>query len=519
MADRLEAPPRRAFGGLVRRIATSTTLELAGVLSVSTALAELFRTALSTANIALLYLTAVAIIGIRRGVRPALTASVAGLAAMSFFHAEPRFSLRDGRAEDWVTFACFAVMSLVTGNLAGRFRRQLDETRSVAERNERLYEISRSLAVESRGEGIVQVVRRAVADAVGGETLLLLEQADGELAPAHALDAPLEPVDRAAAEAAYTKLRVAGRGTDLFGESAWYFLPLQGDRKALGVLALRPAPNARPVETEKARLLVALCHLAAVALDRHRLAEEMRAAHLLTETEKLRAALLSSVSHDLRTPLASIIGAASTLEDFSDALPPEDQRELLATVLSESLRLNRFVGNLLDMTRIEYGGLALRPAWCDLRDLIAEATRGLQSVLGPRTLALEVSDDFPLLFVDAVLLERVLENLIDNAAKYSSAEAPLRLTAHTEPGHAVLRLIDRGPGIPREQREAVFTLFHRVREADKREAGTGLGLAICRGLVEALGGAISLEDGPDAKGLCVEVRVPLGHASDPAREA
>jgi len=494
----------------LRRIASSTLFEVMAVLLLSTAVAELFRSALSTANIALLYLTAVSVIGIRRGVRPALVASVVSLAALSFFHAEPRFDFRSGHPEDWETLVCFALTSLVTGNLAGRFRRQLDETRSVAERNERLYEISRLLAVASRGEEIVQVVRREVSAALGGETLILLDQPDGGLVPAHALAAELEPIDRSAAEVAYGKLRVAGRGTDTHGESTWHFLPLQGDRRALGVLALRRPLDARPVEAENARLLVALCHLAAVALDRHRLAEEIRAAQMLTETEKLRTALLLSVSHDLRTPLASIIGAASTLEDLREALPPSDQEELLQTVLSEAARLDRFVANLLDMTRIEYGGLEPRPAWCDLRDLIAEATRGLSSVLGQRKLEVELSEDFPLLYIDGVLLERVLENLIDNAAKYSSTNSPLRLTAHRDGARAVLRLFDRGPGIPHDQREAVFTLFHRVREADKRAAGTGLGLAICRGLVEALGGEISLEDGADGKGLCAEVRVPLG---------
>jgi two-component system sensor histidine kinase KdpD len=265
---------------------------------------------------------------------------------------------------------------------------------------------------------------------------------------------------------------------------------------------------------EERRLLFALCHSAAVAFDRCRLSEDIRTAQMRAETEKLRAALLSSVSHDLRTPLASIIGATSTLSELGDAVPDAQQRELLAMVLSEAERLNRFVGNLLDMARIEYGKLQPRPSWCDVRDVIAQAVQGLNRALASRPLEVEVSDDFPLLHVDSVLLERVLENLVDNAVKYAKGDSPVRVTAHIEGGSAMLRVIDRGPGIPPGEREAVLTLAYRVREADKRSAGTGLGLHICRVLIEALGGTIELLDGPQRRGLCAQITLPLAELEE-----
>ena len=234
------------------------------------------------------------------------------------------------------------------------------------------------------------------------------------------------------------------------------------------------------------------------------------------ETDKLRAALLSSVSHDLRTPLAGIIGAASTLVGLGRSLRDDDQKELLATVLGEAERLDRFVSNLLDMTRLEYGAPLPEPSWCDLRDIVAEAVRGLSRVLADRKLELHIEPDFPLLHVDGMLLERVIANLLDNAAKYSSPEKPIEITAHRESDAAVLRVIDRGPGIPPEEREAVFNFFHRVRDADKRVAGTGLGLAICRGLTESLHGSIAVEAGPGGSGTSMEVRLPLQKSNEAA---
>lgn len=492
----------------VLRLADSTPVETFALLAAALAVTEAFRSALTTANVALIYLTAVVVVGIRRGVRAAVVASAASVIAMSFFNAVPRFSLRAERPEDWVTLLCFGVAAVVTGNLAGRFRRQLEETQRVAARNERLYGTSEALAGASTSDEAVEVIRREMGAAFGGETLLLLAGPDGALQPAHATSARLGDADRVAARTAYRERRWTGRGIPGSTESEWSFVPLEGDRRAVGVLGLRRV-GARPLGPDNARLLVALCHLAAVALDRHRLADEMRAAQMSAESEKLRAALLSSVSHDLRTPLASIIGAASTLDALHAALPLADQRELIATVLAEAERLNRFVANLLDMTRLGYGRLEPRPAWCDLRDLIAEATHGLHGVLAGRTLRVEIPDDFPLLHVDAVLLERVLANLVDNAAKYSPADEALLLRARVDGDEAVVQMLDRGPGIPADQREAVFQPFHRVRDGDKRAAGTGLGLTICRGLAEALGGSIALRDGEGGVGLCAEVRLPL----------
>jgi two-component system sensor histidine kinase KdpD len=280
----------------LRRFLGSTPVESLALLGVALALTEIFRSALTTANVALIYLTAVVVIGIRRGVRAAVACSAASLLLMSFFIATPRFSIRDERPEDWVTFLCFGIAALVSGNLAGRFRDQLQEVRELAERNERLYGASEAIAGASTLDSAVQVMLRVMSAAFEGETLLLLARPDGALHPAHPLRAPLSDADRAAAQTAYRELRWTGRGIPGSTASAWSFVPLEGDRRAVGVLGLLRPSGARALGADNARLLVALCHLAAVALDRHRLADDMRAAQVWTETEKLRAALGASVS-------------------------------------------------------------------------------------------------------------------------------------------------------------------------------------------------------------------------------
>ena len=517
MLFRTEDPgmPERTFETLwstaseaLERIPTRACVETAAVVLATLALSELFSFALSTASVALLFMCAVVVAGIRHGLWMALLGSALSVLAMTLFPWQTRFSAE--RAEDWVTLACFALASGLMGNVAGRFRRQLDGTRAVADHNERLYEASRLLAGTFRSEDLVRVVREAVATAIGADTVLLLPDERNDLRPAHEMTLELSASDRAAAAWSYEKMRPGNQRS----RTGWHFVPLMGAHGALGVLGVQRPPDLFPLMAEERRLLFALCHSAAVAFDRCRLSEDIRTAHMRAETEKLRAALLSSVSHDLRTPLASIIGATSTLSELGDAVPDAQQRELLAMVLSEAERLNRFVGNLLDMARIEYGKLQPRPSWCDVRDVIGQAVQGLNRALASRPLEVEVSDDFPLLHVDSVLLERVLENLVDNAVKYATGDSPVRVTAHIEGGSAMLRVIDRGPGIPPAEREAVLTLAYRVREADKRSAGTGLGLHICRVLIEALGGTIELLDGPQRRGLCAQITLPLAELEE-----
>jgi two-component system, OmpR family, sensor histidine kinase KdpD len=486
--------------------------EAVGAAVVALIIGEVVSGRFSAANVALLLMLAVVFVGLRHGLGPALVTSLACATGMIFFHARPRFSFRVDEVDDLMALGCFLVASLLTGSLAARFRHQLAMSSALAEHNERLYEVSSHLSGAEREQELIASLRRSIESAVRAQCTILIADAHGALVPADASAPALDAVARADAGWCFTRVVDDPRvGTH---PGAWAFLRLNGEQGPLGVLGVRSAGG--PLAREQRLLLLALRDLAAAAIDRRRLADRIRESEMRAETEKLRAALLSSVSHDLRTPLAGIIGAASTLLGLGSSLRDDDQKELLATVLGEAERLDRFVGNLLDMVRLESGAPLPKPSWCDIRDIVAEAVRGLSRMLADRELELHIEPDFPLLYVDGVLLERVIANLLDNAAKYSPAGTPIQVAAHRERDSAVLRVIDRGPGIPAAEREAVFTLFHRVREADKRVAGTGLGLAICRGLTESLHGSIEVGTGAGDSGACVEVRLPLPEPAEAA---
>ena len=265
--------------------------------------------------------------------------------------------------------------------------------------------------------------------------------------------------------------------------------------------------------------LSAVVDQAALAVERTNLARDIEEKRLLTETESLRAALLSSISHDLRTPLVSIIGSASSLQAYGERIPPAQRGELLETIQDEAERLNRFVQNLLDMTRLGYGALMPKRDWVDLRDVIGRARERLKKPLAAFQLSVDFAEELPLLHVDAVLMEQVMVNLLDNAAKYAPPGTPISVTALPKDGAVEVRVCDRGPGIPPADREAVFDMFYRVRSGDREKAGTGLGLAICRGIVEAHGGSIRVEDGADGVGAAIAVTLPVSPMQAEAGEA
>jgi two-component system sensor histidine kinase KdpD len=266
---------------------------------------------------------------------------------------------------------------------------------------------------------------------------------------------------------------------------------------------------------EQRRLLDAVSDQAAVAIERTNLATSIEDARVMTETEQLRSALLSSLSHDLRTPLVSIIGSATSLVTFGDTLSSANRTELLETVLEEAERLNRFVQNLLDMTRLGYGALKPKRDWVDLNDVVGSAIERLKQALSPYNVVTDVKPDMRLLFVDPILIEQVMVNVLDNAAKYSRTGGTIDVRAFERDDSAVIQVVDKGPGIPENERELIFDMFYRVKAGDNRIAGTGLGLAICRGLMEAHNGTIHALPGDYGEGTCIELTLPIAEMPEP----
>jgi two-component system sensor histidine kinase KdpD len=322
----------------------------------------------------------------------------------------------------------------------------------------------------------------------------------------------LEGRDREAAHWCLANEQTAGRGTPHFPDAERQFLPIATGEGVLGVLGIRyNDPNA--ALSESVTLVTdGMVRQAAVALERARLSERMQDARFLSQSESLRAALLSSISHDLRTPLASIMGAASSLLRFGKGFDENTRHDLTQTIHEEAERLNRFVGNLLDMTKLEAGALAPQLKWEDVTDLVGAAIESQKSRITGDRFKVQIEPGLPMLAIDFVLMEQVLINLIDNAHKNSEPGSPIAIRAGRTGAEVTITVSDEGVGIPAEELERIFDKFYRVRAKDRKVAGTGLGLAICKGIVEAHGGAISAESEGLGRGAAFKVRLPI--ASD-----
>ncbi len=462
-----------------------------GTVGISTALSVFLDPWLSDGSLTLIYLTGVLIVAMRQGLWPSLLCSVLSYIAYSYSFSLPLHTFHIASSQDWLDLGSFVVAAMITGTLASQVRSQLSVIRETARQNHQLYDFTRGIASAISREKLAELVSLHVSATLNCKAMLLFAEGTERLEMPGS--GGLAAADIEAAQRCLHSREMAHSG------NGWSFAPLANPRQALGVLGVRLPAADTPLNQNLTHLLLAMRDQAVVALERINLTAHMEQAQLLKETERLREALLSSVSHDLRTPLASIIGAATTLRDLGSELRDSQRHDLLDTVIDESSRLNRFVQNLLDMTRIGYGALKPRLAWVDLREIVGPAIRSLSNAYPEHRVTLDISEALPQVWTDAVLLERVFFNLLDNAAKYGPASQPISLSiradAQQAPGQAIITIQDHGPGIPPNQREKVFDMFHRVQRGDTSPAGTGMGLAICRGLMLALGGNIVVQAG------------------------
>ena len=468
-------------------------------------------------NADLILLTAVVAVAVRLGLGPSLAAVVMASLAYNFFFLPPVYTLTIADPTNVAAFLLFTVVAVLVSNLAARVRRSAMVSQSRARATERLYGFSRKLSGCGTLDDVLWATAAQVAAMLKVRVVLLLPE--GEAVTVRAGYPPedrLDEADRAAAQWAFDNERPAGRGADTLPGARRLFLPLRTGRGTIGVIGL-DTDGAGPILTpEGRRLLDALADMGALAIERVRLVEELDRAERAAETDRLARALLTSISHDLRTPLASVLGAASTLRDLDTALPPEAKTDLLATIIEESERLNRFIANLLDMTRLEAGAVAPNLVAQDVTESVDTALRRLEKVLSGHRIAVALAPDLPTLRLDPILFEQVLVNLLDNAAKYAPEGTTVTVRARREGGHVRIEILDEGDGLPEAEAERVFDKFYRVRKSDRVRAGTGLGLAIARGFVEAMGGRVTAANRPDRAGACLTVTlpVPAGSAKD-----
>jgi two-component system sensor histidine kinase KdpD len=495
---------------------------------------------LTISNISLVFLTAVLVTAAAFGLWPSLYACLVSVLAYNFFFLPPVYTFTIADPENVVALFFFLVAALIAGNLAAGMRAQTLAARGRAGTTEELYRFSRKLAGILDMDDLLWATAYQVATMLKVRVVLLLpddDRAGGEPAGAgiavragYPPEDELDAADLAAAAWCWKNNREAGRGADTLPGAPRLFLPLRTARGPVGVLGIdrdgKVTDTTRPLlPPDQRRLLDALADQAAVAIERVNLAADVDRTRLLAETERLRSALLTSISHDLRTPLAAILGAASGLESYHALLDDAGRRDLLATIRDEAERLNRFVGNLLDMTRLESGALAPRLEAADLGEMVGAALARAGRVLAEHRVEMDLAPDLPLLRIDPVLFEQVLFNLLDNAAKYAPEGSTVKLRAWHEalPGGAggVVRLqvIDEGAGLPEDALERVFDKFRRIPGGDRQRAGTGLGLAICRGFVEAMGGSVVAANRRDRSGAVFTVTLPARPAAGdmPAR--
>ncbi len=483
-----------------------TTLFVLASIPVAMALHSL----LNLTNVALVFLTAILIGAVAHGLGPSLFACVVALLAYNFFFLPPLYTFAIADPENVVALFFFAVVAVIASNLAARVRGQALAARLRARTTDELYQFSRKLAVAVTLDDLLWATAHQIALMLKVRVVLLLPEKDTIAVRAgFPPEDMLDEADLAAAKWCWEKDHIAGRGSDTLPGGKWLFQPIRTGRGPLGVVGIIRDEPGPLLTTDQQRLLDALANQAALAIERVNLARDLHLARLEVETDRLRAALLTSISHDLRTPLASILGSASSLRSQDAMLDEATKQSLLGTIIDEADRLNRFIGNLLDMTRLESGALRPRAGLTVLSDVLGAALHRAGKILEGHPVEVDLPADLPLLALDMVLFEQVLFNLLDNAAKHAPEGSLITLKAWQAGNTVTLRVLDEGEGIPDADLQRIFEKFHRANGADRRRAGTGLGLAICRGFVEAMGGAITAHNRIDRPGAMFDITLPV----------
>ncbi|MFY2762600.1 DUF4118 domain-containing protein [Arenimonas sp. MALMAid1274] len=479
--------------------------------ALSVAVAALAERLLSLEELSLVFIPAVMWVAVRARMGVAAYAALLCFLAYNFFFIEPRYTFDIAAGQGVVTVAVFLVVALICGRLANRLRSQVLMLRAANARTEALQVLGQQLATAADEGEVHRAATRQLRAALSAEVVVLVAAEGRGLAPVAAEPggATLDVSAAAAADWCLQHLQPAGRYTDTLNGAGWWCLPLaQGDR-GLGVVALRPDATVKQLAPEVSSLAQAMVQDLAQAMARTRLVDALETARVTGETERLRAALLSSVSHDLRSPLSSIIGSAESLSAYRDRLSAEDQRTLAEGILSEGQRLDRYIQNLLDMTRLGHGTLQLKREWIGLDEIAGSAITRLRKLVPGTLVETRLAPGLPLLYVHPALVEQGLFNILENAAKFSPAGAAVVLEAGLVEGQLRIDVSDRGPGIPEDERRRVFDMFYSVERGDRGAQGTGLGLAICQGMMGAHGGVVEALPGRDGVGTTIRITLPL----------
>jgi len=452
-------------------------------------------------NISLVFVVPVMVAAARHGLVPSLWVSTLGVLAFNFFFLPPLYEFTIGDPANVVALFFFMVVAVAASALAARTRSQTESARREARTTAELYGFSRKIAGVMDLYDLLWTIVTHLARLLNAEIVILMPD-EGRLESRAAFppDSDFSEADMAAARWSWDADHPTGKGTDTLPGGRWLFVPIRTVRGPVGVIGVLALDEGRELGAAERRTLDAVGNQAAIAIERMTLAVDIDSARLGEERERLRSSMLTSVSHDLRTPLASIIGALSSLRSYRDRYDQPTRDELLGTALSEAERLDRFVGNLLDMTRLDAGAIVPKKEAVDAGDLISTTLRRAAPLLKSSKVMTSIAPDIPTLSLDFVLAEQVLFNLLDNAAKYSPEGGRVEIEARRAGNRVEIIVRDEGPGIAAEALNRVFDKFYRADDGDRRRAGTGLGLAIAKGFVEVQGGTLAGHNRSDRSG-------------------
>ncbi len=491
-----------------------TPFELRGYVSslvlvlAATVLCELLRPFLAPTNMVMFYLLTVVVAAVRLSRKQAIASAFLGVLAFDFFFVPPRMTFAVSDTQYLLTFLGLFVVGVVISTLVARSKERAEVMRAREVHTASLYYLSRDLAASVDSDAVLKAVIRNVEEALSAQVVMFLPEAERLNILAASEGLVLNINEKAVADWAFRNSHPAGRATDTLVSADLIYLPLQTPSSVLGVMGVKLKDEHAYHAQDNRRLLDAFVTQAAMALERIRFSSQAEQAQILVARENLERALLNSISHDLRTPLSTVTGVLYSLKEEGAYLSDLARRELLETACGEAERLNRFVGNLLDMTRIEAGAIRLNFEPCDVQDLIGCALAALETRMGNREVSFKMLPVMPLVPMDLVLMTQVLVNLLENSLKYSSPGSLIEVVASTEAEWLVMEVADRGPGVPEHDLMKVFDKFYRI-PIPEGAGGTGLGLSICKGIVEAHGGRISAENRTGG-GLRIEMRLPLG---------
>ena len=487
------------------------------LMALASAVALVLHRVLDNDNLVLIYVLAVVACGLKYGARPAIFTALLSFFSFNFFLTEPYFSFNVNKNDDLATLIFLLVIGMVCGPAASKIRQQLMLLKAANRFSEFQRDFAARLTVVHQTEELAQVLAAQLSSALQAPVHLAVK-AENQWQLLPATTEPLLPIDGAVLDWCRQHQAMAGRFSDTLNASVWTAQPLVVQQQAVAVLMVRFPSQQAVLRPDDERLITSLLQQAGSVWQRISLSAELESSRVKAEMEQLRSALLSSVSHDLRSPLSAMMGSAESLLVLEQQLSAADRHELLQTILSESQRLDRYIQNLLDMTRLGHGQLKLERDWVSVNDILASARQRLKRFFPQQELLCQVSAELPPLFVHAALLEQALFNILENAARYSPADAAIRVTAELRAGRCHIEIEDEGPGIAADLREKVFDMFYVVADGDSKRHNTGMGLAICRGMIGAHGGTVEARAAKTGQGSCFVVELPLPAQSREAHE-